>query len=388
MTATLRQRLRLGMALGALFVVAWIAWVSLASLLPFFFGLFLAWLLVPIVNLILGRLQRWRLTRRHDRLIAVLAVYVVGIGALVGIGFVLTPWVTDQTTELFDDREEILANLEERLQPWIDFYEERLPEGIRTSIEDWFERALTNAPGIAANLINQNVSTVFGFVVVPFWLFMVLKDQPKVTAWFYNFFPESIRPDVENLMSNASRVFGRYLRRQLLLGLFIGVLTVIPLLLLGIPFAVPLAVTAGILELVTIIGPIIATFIAVAVTLALSSVTDALIVLGIYIGIQQFENYIIVPRVHGRGMDIHPALVIMLIIVAGAVFGLIGVFVALPVAAVLRDSFSYVYRRLDGMPRSDAVLGMTGLRPEATEELEQIELPEPEEVVGGQKSDE
>lgn len=381
MSVTVRHRLRLGMALGALLAIAWMGWLARPSLLPFLVGLFLAWLLVPVVDLLARQVRRWRFTGKHDRLIALIIVYVVGLGTLSGIGFVLAPWVADQTRDLFDDREEILDNLGERFQPWIDFYENRLPEEVQTAAENWFERARQNVPSMAANIINHNLATVFGFIVVPFWLFVFVKDQPKASAWFYKLFPEPVRPDVQNLMSNASRIVGRYLVRQLFLGVFVGVATVIPLLLLDIPFAVPLAVVAGVLELVTIIGPIVAAVIAIAVTLALATVGDALIVLGIYVGIQQIENYVVVPRVQGRAMDIHPALVMVLIIAAASAFGLLGVFLVLPVTAILRDSFQYIYRLLGQVPREEAVSVLTGLKVAESQELEQIELPPPEEVL-------
>jgi predicted PurR-regulated permease PerM len=350
------------MAFGAAGVILWGVWLARSALVPFLVGLVLAWLLVPVVNALARLLRTMKITRKHDRLIAVILVYLAGLGALAGIGFVVVPWATGQVQDLIENREEIVEGLETQFEPWNELYRERVPEQVQTGVNEWLDQAGQTAPGIVMDLINQNLSTVFGFIVVPFWLFIYMKDQPRASEWFYNLFPRSVRPDARNLVSNASAVIGGYLRGQLILGIFVGVATGIALYFLDVPYAVPLAVLAGLLEVVTIIGPIISIVIAVAVTLALGTVTQALAVLLLYAGIQQIENYVVVPRIQGRAMNIHPAVMLVLIVAVAALFGLLGVFVVLPVAAILRDSFVYIYRRLEEpIPAAATVLsGLNG----------------------------
>ena len=132
----------------------------------------------------------------------------------------------------------------------------------------------------------------------------------------------------------------------------VGVFTFIGLLLLSRfvdpvfgRYAVLLSVTAGILELVPIIGPIIAAVPAVllAATAGLEAVVAAFL---LYLLVQQVENNVLVPKIQGDAVQLHPAVVMFAIVIGGSLVGLLGAILALPVAAALRDVTRYLFRRL------------------------------------------
>jgi predicted PurR-regulated permease PerM len=118
-------------------------------------------------------------------------------------------------------------------------------------------------------------------------------------------------------------------------------------------YAVLLSVTAGILELVPIIGPIIAAIPAVllAATAGLEAVIAALV---LYTLVQQLENNLLVPKIQGDAVELHPAAVVFAIIIGGALAGLLGAILALPIAAASRDIVRYLFRRLS--PDADEAL--------------------------------
>jgi predicted PurR-regulated permease PerM len=154
----------------------------------------------------------------------------------------------------------------------------------------------------------------------------------------------------------VERVFGRWLRGQLFLGLVVGAATFLGLLLLGrlvdprfLQFAVLLAVVAGLFELLPIIGPILSAVPAILVALTISQ-EAALAVVALYIVIQQVENNVLVPKIQGDAIDLHPSIVIFALVIGGAIGGLLGAIFSLPITAAARDVYRYLFRRLSDEP--------------------------------------
>jgi predicted PurR-regulated permease PerM len=147
-------------------------------------------------------------------------------------------------------------------------------------------------------------------------------------------------------------VFGQWVRGQLILGFTVGVFTFIGLMILSVlvdpifgRYAVLLSIIAGVLELVPIIGPIISAV--PAVLLAATSGPAAVVAaLGLYLLVQQVENNFLVPKIQGSAVELHPAAVMFAIIIGGALAGLLGAVLALPMAAAFRDVTRYLFRRL------------------------------------------
>ena len=130
------------------------------------------------------------------------------------------------------------------------------------------------------------------------------------------------------------------------------------LLLLGwlvdprfIQFAVLLAVIAGILELLPIIGPIISAIPTLLV--ALTTRDPGLAAIGVvvlYTAVQQLENNVLVPKIQGDAVDLHPTVVIFVLILGGAIAGLVGAILAIPITAAARDVYRYLFNKLSDEP--------------------------------------
>jgi predicted PurR-regulated permease PerM len=168
--------------------------------------------------------------------------------------------------------------------------------------------------------------------------------------------PAPWRADARAVSSLSLRVFGQWLRGQVFLGLVVGIATFIGLEILSFTvdpvfgrFAVLLSVIAGVLELLPIIGPIIAAI--PAVILGLTAGVDAAIAaLILYLLIQQVENHILVPKIQGDAVELHPSVVIMAIVLGGSIAGIIGAILAVPITAAARDIFRYAFHRVDEPP--------------------------------------
>jgi predicted PurR-regulated permease PerM len=346
---------RVAVLIAAAVVVGLLLWMARDAVRPFVVGLLLVYLLEPPV--------RWLVRRGMRRTLAILLVYVVSIIAIVElVNLTLTPLVNEIARFVQD-----LPTLAEQLQGQVERLSEiyarlQLPEPVRVWIDSIiagggqgnggpttidfsiFFPVLTGAGSF--------IGAIFGYLLLPVWAFYLLKDRVALTDQFDRSLPSAWRFDVWAVLRIARRVFGQWVRAQLVLGITVGVFTFIGLLLLSRfvdpvfgRYAILLSVTAGILELLPIIGPIISAVPAVllAATAGLEPVIAALV---LYTLVQQVENNILVPKIQGDAVEMHPAAVMFAIIIGGALAGLLGAILALPVTAAARDVVRYLFRRL------------------------------------------
>jgi predicted PurR-regulated permease PerM len=185
------------------------------------------------------------------------------------------------------------------------------------------------------------------------------------------------------MLSLLARVGGRWVRGQLLLGAAVFVATVIGLGILTLigfsefgQFMLILALIAGVLEWFPIIGPIIAAIPALLIGLSISPLA-ALAAAAVYVVIQQLENHILVPKVMGDAVDLHPAVLIMSLVIGGALFGIGGAILAAPTVAAGRDLYRYGFHRFGGQPPNHALdLAKHGARPPELAEPDEPQSPE------------
>jgi predicted PurR-regulated permease PerM len=136
-------------------------------------------------------------------------------------------------------------------------------------------------------------------------------------------------------------VVGRYIRGQLILGLAVGLCAYALLMILRIEFALPLAVFAAVTELVPMIGPWLGGGLAVIVTLA-TAPEKFIWVAGGYLVIQLLENNLLVPKIQGSQMEIHPAFIILLSVLGAYFGGILGFIIVLPLTMVIIKVFKYL----------------------------------------------
>jgi predicted PurR-regulated permease PerM len=208
------------------------------------------------------------------------------------------------------------------------------------------------APTLSA--VVRAATFIIGLVVVPVWLFFVLKDRDRFSGAVAGAMPVAWRADAVNVLALLGRVGGRWVRGQLLLGLSVFIATVIGLTLLTIlgfaefgQFTLVLALIAGVLEWLPIIGPIVAAVPAILIGLSIgfpAAIAAALL----YTAIQQLENHVLVPKVMGGAIELHPAVMILALVVGGSLFGIGGAILAAPIVAAGRDLYRYGFQRFGG----------------------------------------
>ncbi|HET7574140.1 MAG TPA: AI-2E family transporter, partial [Solirubrobacterales bacterium] len=334
---------RVALLIAAAVVVGVVLWIGRQAVSPFVVGLLLVYLLDPPVE--------WLARRRVPRWLAVLIVYVVVVLVLVqAFSIMLRPLIEQIRTFVTD-----LPGLQRQM---LEFYQSvDLPPAIRAAIDDWLAGFGEDGfdPGIFAPVIDLTagfISGIFGYLIIPVWAFYLLKDRPQLMASFDRALPSNWRDDVWTVLGEVQRVFGQWVRGQLFLGVTVGVATFIGLEVLNVAvdpifgrFALLLAVTAGILELLPIIGPIIAAVPAVLLA-ATAGPQAALAALLLYLLVQQVENNVLVPKIQGDAVELHPSAVMFSLVLGGAIAGLLGAILALPITAAARNVYRYLFRRL------------------------------------------
>ncbi len=363
---TARSLARWALVLVAFYAIGWLLWQARSSLTPFVIGIVLAYLFLPLVNRFEKQLPRWA---------AILIVYALVLVLVITFFAFLVPPLTQQFGQLLRALPDIPT-----VQRWVDMgiveYRQlltNLPEEMRIEVEGTVSEIVAQAAntlrtnfvsymqGVGRFLIDSllsvanTVSFLLGFFLIPFWLFYVLMDQKAGRDALDRALPSWLRADFWSIVTIVDHDVSGYLRGQLLLGLAVGVaagvgLFALNLLGMEIPYVLLLAVIAGVTELIPIIGPILGSIPAIILGL-IDSPTTGLAVLLLYVAIQQLENNFLVPRIVGESVGLHPAILMVLLVVCSTAFGVLGAILSAPLGAVSRDVFSYLYGRLSDPPR-------------------------------------
>ena len=358
MSEAARRRVRVAMVIVPVLLALWIVWSERIAILPFVLGIALAYVIAPAVNWI-ARVMPLRQSRPYlARGMAILVLYAGVAGIAVGLGFLIVPEAAEEIDQFFDELPDTIENARNRLN---DLYDEYVPQEHHDTVDGWFEDfgdsagdwAAAFAPNLAAR-VGDTFTILLGYLTIPIWLFFTLKDHPRGVRSFIGMFPPEYRHDVRNVLGIGDAVFRNYIRAMLIQGFIVGVMAYIALYFLDVDYPIGLAIIAGVTEMIPIIGPIIGAIPAVLVALAQDPVKALWVALA-FLAIQQIENNLIVPKIQGDFLRLHPGVIIVLLVLAGAVSGFILVLAIVPLAAFVRDLYQYAYLRVGNVPHDEAL---------------------------------
>ncbi|MEX2620397.1 MAG: AI-2E family transporter [Egibacteraceae bacterium] len=298
---------------------------------PFVLALFPAALLSPLMRLLVAR--------RVPPALAALLVIFGSIGLLVGVGSLLAEGIADEAPAMVTSVEEGIADLEAFLDEGPFGLEPDVIAGwLETGREQLIEVGSQAAGSVASAVAEGVAGLLFGLVA----LFFYLKDGARIADWLRRLFPAHLRTDAKTIGTQAWVTIGSYFRGQLFIALVDAVLIGLGLVLLRVPLALPLAVLIFFGGLFPIVGALASGAVAVLVALAASGPGAALVVLALIVGVQQFEGNVLAPVVLGKATALHPLAVILALAAGGIVLGVLGAFLAVPVAASLTRAIGYL----------------------------------------------
>ena len=324
----------------------------------------IAYILNPLVEFVNERTQ-------ISRGWVILGIYVLLAAALVGLFISLGVAAYDQATDfielvprLINETVSTLQSLSERTEPVVildtfTFEPLLLPwDSITDQLLGLIQPTLSTSGGVISQLATRTVRTVGNFVFVFVISIYLIFEFPNFRRYFSSIASQpGYQSDAEHIATEVGRIWNAYLRGQVILGGIIFVVVWLGLSLLGVRNALALGLIAGLLEFVPTIGPVISTVVAMFVAFfqpenpwGLESWQFALIVLALMVIIQQVENNVLVPRIVGGALDLHPLIVIIGVFMGASVAGILGAILAAPILATIKLLINYTWRKLFDLP--------------------------------------
>jgi predicted PurR-regulated permease PerM len=302
------------------------------------FSLFFAYLLFPLVRLT----QRWVIPSRS---LAIAAVYVVILTALGGAGVVIGPRLTTEAQNLAEKLPEMSKQIESG---------EIVGNVLRPHGWEWreiaqLERLLRTHMGQIIGYAQHAGAELLGwlagawvFVLIPVFAFFILNEVEQLTsAAMARLSHRTGWGTWHDIAQDVHGLLGQYVRAQLILSLITFAVWSAVFLMAGVPYALVLAGIGGALEFIPVVGPVSAGVVAVGVSLFGGYAHPWLVVAFVLVW-RGIQDYATAPLIMGRGIDIHPALVIVGVLAGGELAGVVGMFLSVPVIAAAR----IVWRRL------------------------------------------
>ncbi|MFH1775269.1 MAG: AI-2E family transporter [Chloroflexota bacterium] len=318
---------------------------------PFVIAWLLAFLLLPVIRWAEAKLPRrgeWRGTKRVSLIIL---IYLVALGLAGLFSYYIVISVAKAIVVIVENAPQYFAAAVVRVQQWAADFRAIIPMEIQREVDSLMLNAgatMGNAIRTAfmrgLSFIPSTVGTFFGLAALPIFLFFILKDWERLASGFYTALPAWVAEHTRNIISIIDVVLLRYVRAQLILGFVVFYLSFVGLVTLRIDYALALAAFAGVTELIPVLGPWISGVVAVVITLALAP-EKAIWVALLFVAVQLLENGLFVPRIQGSYFRIHPAVVIILLVLGVYIAGIWGMILAVPLTATVIEIYKYVRNR-------------------------------------------
>ncbi|MCA9976036.1 MAG: AI-2E family transporter, partial [Anaerolineales bacterium] len=346
-------------AIIALLLVAAIAYRFQSLIAQLTIAAILAYILNPIIVFIDNRTS---VKRGTALLMAYLLVAAGIIWAVVALGVAAFQQITsllEQVPQLIDDSTDIFQTLTTRTEPFqigtFSLDPIVIPwDAITQQVIGLVEPAVSQGTVVVSRAATTTVGLLGNFFFIFVISIYIAVEIPRLGGYVGDFaHTPGYRKDAERLTREFGRVWSAYLRGQVILGLVIGFVVWLGLSILGVQNALALGILSGLLEFIPIIGPVIGAGAAIIVAffqpdnyLGLASWQHALAVLALMMTIQQLENNLLVPRIVGDALDLHPVLVMVAVFMGGSLAGILGAILAAPVLATMKLLTVYAWRKM------------------------------------------
>ena len=333
-----------------------VAWSLLGTLLLLGAALWLVlqvWIVIPpivfaiaiiyIINPIVSRLHRRGLARWIGSCLS----YLVLMGALTLVGFLVFPSIADQGRELADNFPTIYDDLVVDLEnvagkvgltqvdlPSFDELQDSLGDG------DFFTDRLGRITDITLGVLETLLLVILGPVVA----FYVLLDLPTMRRKTLELIPERHRSEVVHVSRQLGTAVGGFLRGQLFVALIVGVMTSVGFWAVGLPFWLLIGMIAGFLNIIPFVGPWVGGALGVLVALATRDVQTALWAALVALIVQQIDNHFVSPTVLRATVRLHPASIVLGLIAGASIAGFWGVLMTVPVMASVKIIAGHLWR--------------------------------------------
>ncbi len=297
-----------------------------------------------IVVLIMKPAVDWFEKKKVSRVLGALAIYLTLIIFFAVVVMIVIPPLAKESAQLSASLPHYFDRVSEG---FISLRQISENNNFAGSLESFVGKASVYLEKATVNIFSSVVGLLGGVIyliavlVISFYLVVEKKGVERLVG---QIIPYNLQSKVLRVISKIEFKLSRWFLGQLSLGIIIGLMSYIGLSILGVPYALVLAIIAGLLELIPYVGPWLSGIPAILIALTISPALAAA-VLVLYFIIQELENYLIVPKVMEKTVNIHPVVTIMAMMIGGQLAGLVGILLAVPVVAIGMVVVEEVYRK-------------------------------------------
>jgi len=319
----------------------------LEVLTPFVIGIVIAYILyVPAKKIedFYLKVKKPRIIAKKARALSVFTVYLIAIILIIMAFRFLVPVIASSIIDLVNNFQGYYNSMMQNIQslPEDSFLKSDMVLDIVDNIKNIDLKQLINLDMIAQYAKGaMNIATgVFDFFVAIVVSVYILLQRNEILEFFKKLgkamFKENTYNNIERYFNRTNQIFFNFLAGQFIDGIIVGIITSIGMSILGVKYAVLLGFMIGLFNMIPYFGAIIAVIIAAIITILTGGLGQAVTMVIVVTILQQIDANIINPKIIGTSLKISPLLVIFAVTVGGAYFGVLGMFLAVPIIAVLK----------------------------------------------------
>ena len=299
--------------------------------IPLLASVFFYYLLRPLVN----KLHHWKLNKAT----AILLIYGVVTGLLVGFFIIVWPTLQAQITGFINNTPQLIKDLTEQLnKSRIDELVQSIsvePAQIYEKISEYLTQGL-NAVTVS---ISNAVSIVTNFVIVittiPLLLYYLLKEDKRAYTAFLKAIPKRYRDEMKETLKEIDHVLSGFILGRVTLCFLLGVIVYIGFLIIDLPYSLLLASIVAILNIIPYIGSILGTIPAIIIGFIESPMMSVWVLIIVVLA-NQIEGNLLSPHIYGRSLNIHPFTTILLLLASGTIGGILGILIVIPTYLIIK----------------------------------------------------
>jgi predicted PurR-regulated permease PerM len=324
----------------------WVVYKLTTVLLLLVLSIFFAYLVAPLVDMVQQPIRLGGRERRMPRGLAIGIVYLVifsGIGLAI---YFLAPQLAAQFPEFKLQAAayyKTITSASDRINQY--FMQHRMPEGVVKAVNNTVLGVIAKGGEVASAAFEKMLGLIIflpWLVLIPILGFFLLKDADSFRRSALAMLPRGrLRWRGDEFFEDINSTLAAYIRAQLTACFLIGVICSIGFALIGFPSPLVLGLIAGMLEFVPLVGPLVVAILVALLALLHSGFGMAFVVL-LFLGVLRVvQDYVIYPRIIGQGIHLHPLAVILAILAGAEIAGVAGIFLAIPVIAILTVSYRH-----------------------------------------------
>ncbi len=307
-------------------------------LLPFVLAILLVYLINPLIEKLIEKGQ--------PRLGALIFIFGILIALLSFTVVSILPTIVNELDSLSHNLPTYMEQIQIEADRLNQKYERiKLPPIVTTILDKSskkFEEVTLKVIEQTSRAILGLLSRLFSLIMAPILAFYLLKDLVDIEELFWSLIPKDNRPGVRNLLTRIDKALFGFFKGQLIVSVLVGILSIIGLRILKIKFYLIIGIFVGIFNIVPYFGPVLGALPAVIIA-GLSSTKSALLVSLLFLIIQQVEGSLLSPKIMSEEVGLHPVIVIFALLAGGELLGIIGMLLAVPVAAIIKEILYYTF---------------------------------------------